>query len=119
MVSGRENSNASVRNTGVRVGNRNSATYSRESQIQRGGSTYTRPSSTRVNSYQRSDAFNRLNNNGSSRQNINRNVNTNQNRSSYSTGSSSRNSFGGSSYRSSGGGTSRGSMSTGGGARRR
>lgn len=103
VVSGNRNSGTSVRNGQARG-------YSRRSQLG-GSSTYTRPSSTRTNSYRNTNAYNRMNN---SRYNNNTNRGTNYNRGS-SVGGSSR--YSGGSYRSSGGTTR--SVGSGGGARRR
>ena len=103
VVTGSRDAGSSVR------GGRTSG-YTRQSQLQRGGSGYTRPSSTRVNSYRNTNAYNRMNNN-SNYNNFNRN---NGNRGSYSSGSS----FGGGRGNSSGGRVTR-SVGGGGGARRR
>ncbi len=97
-----------VRSTGTR--------YTRPSQGL-GESTYSRPSSTRPNSYRNTDVFNRMNQNNSNRMNNgynNSRTNSNSSVRSYSN-------FGGSSYRSTtgGGGSSRGVSTGGGGARRR
>lgn len=95
-----------VRSTGTR--------YTRPSQGL-GESTYSRPSSTRPNSYRNTDVFNRMNQNNSNRMNNGfNNSRTNSSVRSYSN-------FGGGSYRSTtGGGGSRGiSTGGGGGARRR
>lgn len=104
VVSGSRNSGTSVRNARSRG-------YTRSSQLREGNnSAYTRPSSTRTNSYRNSNAYNRMNNSGY--QNTNRGMNFNRS----SSGSSSRYSGGGG-YRS-GGGAAR-SVGGGGGARRR
>lgn len=91
-----------VRSTGVR--------YTRPSQGV-GESTYSRPSSTRPNSYRNTGAFNRMNQNNSNRMNgFDSRVNSNSSVRSY-------NNFGGGSYRSTttrSGGSSR-SVSSGGG----
>lgn len=92
-----------VRNTGVR--------YTRPSQGI-GESTYSRPSSTRPNSYRNTGVFDRMNQNRGNRMNEINNSRTNSNSSVRS-----YNNFGGGSYRStttSGGGSSR-SVSSGGG----
>lgn len=92
-----------VRNTGVR--------YTRPSQGI-GESTYSRPSSTRPNSYRNTGAFDRMNQNNGNRMNGINNSRTNSNSSVRS-----YNNFGGGSYRSTttrSGGSSR-SVSSGGG----
>lgn len=92
-----------VRSTGVR--------YTRPSQGI-GESTYSRPSSTRPNSYRNTGAFDRMNQNNSNRMNGINNSRTNSNSSVRS-----YNNFGGGSYRSTttrSGGSSR-SVSSGGG----
>lgn len=98
-----------VRSTGVR--------YSRPSQGV-GESTYSRPSSTRPNSYRNTGAFDRMNQNNSNRMNGFDNSRTN------SSVRTNRVDFGGGSYRttiSGGRGSSSRGVSTGGGggARRR
>ena len=99
-----------TRNAGTSVRDGRTSGYTRQSQLRRGSSGYTRPSSTRVNSYRNTNAYNRMNKN-SGYNNMNRN---NSNRSSYSSGSS----FGSGRSHSSGGRVTR-SVGSGGGARRR
>ena len=96
-----------VRSTGTR--------YTRPSQGL-GESTYSRPSSTRPNSYRNTDVFNRMN------QNSNRTNGFNNSRTNSNSSVRSYSNFGGGSYRSTtGGGSSSRGVSTGGGggARRR
>lgn len=103
VVSGSRDRNSSVLGNGVRVG-RDNGTYTRPSTGgNRGGNTYTRPSTTRptttrsnsTNSYRNTNAYERMRNSGT-----NRSYNSGSNRGSYSSGSSSR----GGNYRSSGSG---------------
>ena len=105
VVSGSRNAASAIR------GGRTTG-YTRQSQLQNDNrGTYTRPSSTRTNSYRNTNAFNRMNNNNnSSRFN---NVNRGSSNRGYSGGSS----FGGSRNQSGGGATR--SVGGGGGARRR
>lgn len=107
----RGSNDASVR--GNSNGGRSVGTYTRPSTFG-GQNSYTRPSSTRSNSYRESGSYERMQQSGGSRNNSG----------TFSRGSSSGSTFGGGSYRSGGGSSTRssgGGSSTGGGggARRR
>ncbi len=117
VVSGGRNSSSSVRSSSSGVSRRNNnASYSRPSRLSERGSSYSRPSSTRVNT-----STNRYNDS-----NRNNRYNFNNSNSSNRNSVTTTRSFGGSSYRSTttSGGSSRStggisSRSTGGGAHRR
>ena len=106
----------SIRPDGAsRVRSTTGTRYTRPSQGL-GESTYSRPSSTRPNSYRNTDVFNRMN------QNSNRTNGFNNSRTNSNSSVRSYSNFGGGSYRSTtgGGGSSRGvNTGGGGGARRR